>query len=133
MEVWKKSPLFHGMTEQKIEEILMQEQCRRKKYEKGTFVFLEGDVPKSLFLLIQGKVTISQSTMSGRRILLTDITRSGDLFGEVYLFIGKEAYDMDAQAPHPLQSSSLISTILLTISVTPLYLINCFFVSVRLS
>ena len=35
MEVWKKSPLFHGMTEQKIEEILMQEQCRRKKYEKG--------------------------------------------------------------------------------------------------
>lgn len=98
MEVWKKSPLFHGMTEQKIEEILMQEQCRRKKYEKGTFVFLEGDVPKSLFLLIQGKVTISQSTMSGRRILLTDITRSGDLFGEVYLFIGKEAYDMDAQA-----------------------------------
>ena len=28
MEVWKKSPLFHGMTEQKIEEILMQEQCR---------------------------------------------------------------------------------------------------------
>ena len=68
MEVWKKSPLFHGMTEQKIEEILMQEQCRRKKYEKGTFVFLEGDVPKSLFLLIQGKVTISQSTMSGRRI-----------------------------------------------------------------
>lgn len=55
-------------------------------------------MPKSLFLLIQGKVTISQSTMSGRRILLTDITRSGDLFGEVYLFIGKEAYDMDAQA-----------------------------------
>ena len=29
---------------------------------------------------------------------MTDITRSGDLFGEVYLFIGKEAYDMDAQA-----------------------------------
>ena len=37
MEVWKKSPLFHGMTEQKIEEILMQEQCRRKKYEKNSY------------------------------------------------------------------------------------------------
>lgn len=98
METWKKSPLFHGMTEQEIGHLLVQEQCKRKRYEKGTFVFLEGDVPKSLFLLIQGKVTISQSTMSGRRILLTDITRSGDLFGEVYLFIGKEAYDMDAQA-----------------------------------
>ena len=93
----EKSPLFHGMTEQKIEEILMQEQCRRKNMKKGHSSF-RGDVPKSLFLLIQGKVTISQSTMSGRRILLTDITRSGDLFGEVYLFIGKEAYDMDAQA-----------------------------------
>ena len=74
METWKKSPLFHGMTEQEIGHLLVQEQCKRKRYEKGTFVFLEGDVPKSLFLLIQGKVTISQSTMSGRRILLTDIT-----------------------------------------------------------
>ncbi len=69
-----------------------------KNTKKGHLSFRGGDVPKSLFLLIQGKVTISQSTMSGRRILLTDITRSGDLFGEVYLFIGKEAYDMDAQA-----------------------------------
>ena len=73
MEVWKKSPLFHGMTEQKIEEILMQEQCRRKKYEKGTFVFLEGDVPKSLFLLIQGKVTISQSTMRFHRMAFEEL------------------------------------------------------------
>ena len=43
MEVWKKSPLFHGMTEQKIEEILMQEQCRRKKYEKGTVKNIKRD------------------------------------------------------------------------------------------
>lgn len=88
MEVWKKSPLFHGMTEQKIEEILMQEQCRRKKYEKGTFVFLEGDLYlRVCFFLIQGKVTISQSTMSGRRILLTDITRSGDLvWGSLFIY-----------------------------------------------
>ena len=121
MEVWKKSPLFHGMTEQKIEEILMQEQCRRKKYEKGTFVFLEGDVPKSLFLLIQGKVTISQSTMSGRRILLTDITRSGDLFGEVYLFIGKEAYDMDAQA---VEDSEVLWQNMLEIFAKKAYLMN---------
>lgn len=49
MEVWKKSPLFHGMTEPKIEEILMQEQCRRKKYEKGTFVFLGGTYLRACF------------------------------------------------------------------------------------
>ena len=98
MEVWKKSPLFHGMTEQEIGHLLVQEQCKKKTIRKRNICLFRGDVPKSLFLLIQGKVTISQSTMSGRRILLTDITRSGDLFGEVYLFIGKEAYDMDAQA-----------------------------------
>ena len=71
MEVWKKSPLFHGMTEQKIEEILMQEQCRRKKYEKGTFVFLEGDVPKSLFLLI-----IIGSNLTDRLDLINNCSRS---------------------------------------------------------
>ena len=34
MEVWKKSPLFHGMTEQKIEEILMQGAVQKEKNTK---------------------------------------------------------------------------------------------------
>lgn len=97
MEAWKKSPLFRGMGEAEIEVLLAKEQCRQKTYKKGKFIFLEGDRPRSLFLLISGKVTISQSTMSGKKILLAHITRPGEMFGEVYLFIGKEAYEMDAQ------------------------------------
>lgn len=96
-EAWKKCSLFQGIPEDKIEELLHREQCRIKNYPKGRFVFLEGDRPNKLFILLEGKVVISQSTMSGKRIRITDIQKPGDMFGEVYLFLEKEAYDMDAQ------------------------------------
>lgn len=35
---------------------------------------------------------------SGHRILVTDITGSGEMFGEVYLFMKQENYDVHAQA-----------------------------------
>lgn len=39
MEVWKKSPLFHGMTEQKIEEILIRSSAEGKNTKKGHLSF----------------------------------------------------------------------------------------------
>lgn len=96
-EDWKKSPLFQGISEEKIEELRKGEKCREKDYPRGRFVFLEGDRPGRLFVLLEGRVVISQNTVSGKRIRIADIDKPGDLFGEVYLFMEKEAYDMDAQ------------------------------------
>lgn len=97
-ESWKNSPLFKAISNEELDMLLQSRYCQVKKYSKGRFVFLEGDRPRSLYLLMEGRISISQSTMSGKRILITDIDHPGELFGEVYLFIEKEAYDMDARA-----------------------------------
>lgn len=95
---WKSSSLFKNIPNEEIEALLQSEHCQIKKYPRGRFVFLEGDRPRCLYLLMEGRISISQSTMSGKRILITNIDHPGELFGEVYLFIEKEAYDMDARA-----------------------------------
>lgn len=95
---WKNSPLFRDISNEELDMLLQSGHCQVRKYPKGKFVFLEGDRPRSLYLLMKGRISISQTTMSGKRILITDIDHPGELFGEVYLFIEKEAYDMDARA-----------------------------------
>ncbi len=97
-DFWKNSSLFKGISNEELDMLLQSRYCQIKKYPKGGFVFLEGDRPRGLYLLMEGRISISQSTMSGKRILITDMDRPGELFGEVYLFIEKEAYDMDAKA-----------------------------------
>ena len=58
----------------------------------------DGDEPKKLFILLSGQIRIQKDTLSGRQILIADIERPGDMFGEIYLFIARRAYDMYAEA-----------------------------------
>lgn len=97
-EILYSIKLFVGLPGEQIQGLLDARENRIKKYKKGEFIFLEGDVPEKLFILITGKVNIAEDTLSGHRILVTDITGSGEMFGEVYLFMKQENYDVHAQA-----------------------------------
>lgn len=97
-EILYSIKLFAGLPGEQIQGLLDARENRIKKYKKGEFIFLEGDVPEKLFILITGKVNIAEDTLSGHRILVTDITAPGEMFGEVYLFMKQENYDVHAQA-----------------------------------
>jgi len=95
--ILEKCELFNNVEQAKRSSIL--ERCGTiKTYEKGAFVFEETDAPSKLYILISGKVAIFKDTMSGKRILITGIEHSGEMFGEIYLFLGCESYGMYAQA-----------------------------------
>lgn len=98
IEALKQSQLAAGFSEQALRELLAQGTARRAKYHKGEIVFHDGDVPEKLFILLSGQIRIQKDTLSGRQILIADIERPGDMFGEIYLFIAKRAYDMYAEA-----------------------------------
>ena len=98
IEALKQSQLAAGFSEQALRELLAQGTARRAKYHKGEIVFHDGDVPEKLFILLSGQIRIQKDTLSGRQILIADIERTGDMFGEIYLFIAKRAYDMYAEA-----------------------------------
>lgn len=97
IQALSKSALCKGFTQDELLCLLEENNTEIKKYEKGSFVFEEGDVPDRLYVLIYGLVEVSKLTFSGKKILITTIENPGDMFAEVYMFMGKSKYDMSAQ------------------------------------
>lgn len=94
----KKVPLTATLDDMMLDEFLSSSKVKLKTYEAGELVFNEGNKPDKLFLLIKGKVRILKNTYSGRQLLLGEVSLPGDVFGEVYLFLGKNSYDMFTEA-----------------------------------
>ncbi len=67
-----------------------------QSYHKGGMLFLEGDPPRWLFIVKQGKVILSKELPSGNKTIVS-VRVPGDLVGEVAVFDGKP-YDTDAVA-----------------------------------
>jgi len=86
------------MTDAQVYQLLDDSRIEFKTYRKNEFIFLEGDKPQKLYIFLNGKITIAKDTLAGKRILIVNIERAGEIFGEVYLFIEKQKYEMYAQA-----------------------------------
>ena len=97
MGLLAKSSLAKGLDKRALEDFLKSSKVKHTKYASGEMIFHEGDVPQNLYLLLEGQVSILKNTYLGRQLVLGEI-KSGDIFGEVYLFLGHEAYDMYAMA-----------------------------------
>jgi len=89
----KKSFLFADMTESEIEKVLTCSGAAIKKIDKNEIIFDQEDVPKYLFVLLEGSVAVCKDSISGKRGIVTVIERPGDIFGEIYLFLPKHEYD----------------------------------------
>lgn len=92
------SQLFKGMALTDIENCLKCSGSNIVHYEKEQHIFMLSDEPNKLFILIDGAVNICRDSNDGKRNIITTINRSGDLFGEVFLFIEKNTYDNYAVA-----------------------------------
>lgn len=57
----------------------------RKSYNAKETVIHEGDIPKSLYYIIEGSVSVMTESESGEQIILATLNK-GDFFGEVGLF-----------------------------------------------
>lgn len=97
-QILAQSSLCKGMTKEEIQEILSQNGCHICHYDKGENIFLQGQKADRMFVLVSGKVVIAKVSASGKKSVLTGIETVGDLFGEIYLFIGKKEFEMEAQA-----------------------------------
>lgn len=95
--VFRKSLLAEGMEAGEIEEFLSLSRVRLMSFAKGSVIFHDGDMPRCLYMLVEGEVHIRKDSFTGRRIFLSEIDEPGDVFGEVYLLLRKP-YDMYVEA-----------------------------------
>jgi CRP/FNR family transcriptional regulator, cyclic AMP receptor protein len=61
--------------------------ARERTLRRGDVLFAEGDVPSDLFVVVSGRIAISNKSIDGRESVVALMER-GDLFGEMPLFDG---------------------------------------------
>lgn len=92
-----ESRLFAGISEKSRTGLLNIVSMRIQGYSDGEIIALEGDPCTSIGIILEGKVIISQSMPSGKRIILEKL-HAGDNFGEVIIFSDHSSYPASVEA-----------------------------------
>jgi CRP-like cAMP-binding protein len=82
-----RCPLFDGLSPADIEKVLPCLSPRRKKYEKGAFVYTAGDEVGAVGIVLSGAVHILREDLWGKRTILMRLG-PGKLFGEAFACAG---------------------------------------------
>jgi len=82
-EVLNNCDLFRGMSEHDIEMILGCLGSLKKTFQKGTYIYMEGELHPKVGIVLSGTVQAIKETKDGGRILINQI-KKGDTFGLSY-------------------------------------------------
>ena len=100
LQLLKHSKLFQGISETEIETMLSCLSAVTCSYEKGEFVFRQGEQITGIAVLLSGCVHIQKEDYWGNLSILNVITE-GEVFGEVYACLGNEELLNHAVAVNP--------------------------------
>ena len=91
IEKLKNNQFFRGVSDSRIEEILLELKYVSKTYSKDQVIANEGEICNSLGLVIDGIVEIQRIYSSGKHIVLKRMG-PGEVFGEALIFSNKNEY-----------------------------------------
>ena len=69
----KNSPVFFGLSEDELKNMLECFNARIKTFEDGEFIIRQGELVKNIYLVLDGAVNIEKDTYWGRRIIVTQL------------------------------------------------------------
>ncbi len=84
-------PLFRGMED--LDGFLAGEGVRLWRYEKSELLFEQGQIPRYLWILLGGKVEVGNYSPEGRRQVVAHFSSPGEVFGEVFFYLDRAAYE----------------------------------------
>jgi CRP/FNR family transcriptional regulator len=99
----KRFFLFSELSDEQLSKIAIL--VRDRNYQRGQFVFIEGEPGQSLFMLKQGLIKLTKRSEDGREHIL-HFVHPGQIFAEVILF-GDGSYPATAE----VQQESVIGAI----------------------
>jgi CRP/FNR family transcriptional regulator len=86
IESIKNIPLFASLTDEELRHV--GDKLVVKRFRKNEIILQEEDTSEYMYIILNGKVKVIQTTEDGKEILLA-IHQSGDFFGEMSLIDGK--------------------------------------------
>ncbi|MEW6417450.1 MAG: Crp/Fnr family transcriptional regulator [Nitrospirota bacterium] len=86
IEYFKKIQLFSSLTDEELRQI--SDKLAVKRFRKNEIILQVEDTNEYMYMILNGKVKVIQTTEDGKEILLA-IHNSGEFFGEMSLINGK--------------------------------------------
>ena len=100
MSILKRTKLFSGVGEEEITEMLTCLQAEFRTYQKGEYVFRQGEHLRHIMILLEGSLHIQQDDYWGNRFIINEIPQ-GELFGEAYACIPEQKLEISLIADEP--------------------------------
>ena len=69
----KNSPVFFGINEDELKEMLECFNARIKSYDEGEMIIRQGDMITNIYLVLEGTVNIEKDSYWGRRIIVSQL------------------------------------------------------------
>ena len=69
----KNSPIFFGISEEELKEMLECFNARIKSYDDGEMIIRQGDMITNIYLVLEGSVNIEKDSYWGRRIIVSQL------------------------------------------------------------
>lgn len=99
-EVLKNSPLFSGISDENLTDILSCLDAKILSFDKNKMIFEEGSPAEYIGILLSGEIQIIRDDYYGNRNIIAHI-EPGNLFGEVFACSDIETYPVGAVATKP--------------------------------
>lgn len=90
-------PLFKGIKADEFGALFACIGTKKESYEKGEFIFLNGNVTSSIGIVLNGRVQIIKEDIFGNRAILNDLGPKS-VFGESFVCGGSYVLTVSAQA-----------------------------------
>ena len=90
----RQIPLFKNLTEKDLKILKENIKIEEKTYEKGSYIFNQGDIKGDLYFLIEGSILVAKFDSNGKRSIIQTFNNKG-IFGEVYAY-PNEPFDFSA-------------------------------------
>lgn len=97
LDILVDTPLFAGVQAEDISAMLMCLQADFRSYERGEYLFHEGDPSRYICVTLQGQIHVHQEDYYGNRILLHQL-EAGQVFGESYACAPVQAMPVSVSA-----------------------------------
>ena len=90
----RQIPIFKNLTEKDLKILEENIKIEEKTYEKGSYIFNQGDIKGDLYFLIEGSILVAKFDSNGKRSIIQTFNNKG-IFGEVYAYLN-EPFDFSA-------------------------------------